>query len=67
MTHPKSKKPFSTLAEDLKKVRNRPLTRDEIDRANRVFGEIEREKNPSTRHQPEVRGKKIAKHPEADA
>ncbi len=66
MAHPKPKKPFATLAEDLKKIRKRPLTRDEIDRANRVFDEIGREKNPSSRHQPESPGKKIAKHPEAD-
>jgi protein-tyrosine-phosphatase len=32
------KKSFVTLAEDLKKIRKRPLTQAEIDKANRVFG-----------------------------
>jgi hypothetical protein len=32
----KKRKSFSTLAEDIKKIRKRPLTTEEIGRANKI-------------------------------
>ena len=41
MKNPLAKKPFSTLAKDLKEIRKRKLTDKEVNELNRVFDEIE--------------------------
>jgi hypothetical protein len=53
VTQPKPKKPLATLAKDLKKIRKRPLAKADIESANRIFEEIDREKNSSLKSERE--------------
>jgi hypothetical protein len=41
MGTPKPRKPFSTLANDLKLIRRRPITDEQIAQLNQIFDEIE--------------------------
>ncbi len=63
----KPRKPFSTLAKDLKKIRKRPLTQAEIDRANKVFDRIEKESTKPSHDKTESPLRKIAKSPEVES
>ena len=64
MKNPRAKKPFATLAARLKAIRRRPLTQEQLDRLNGVFGEMEKGNKPEPQVQ-EPR-KKIARPPEAE-
>lgn len=66
ITMAQPKKSFVTLAEDLKKIRKRPLTQAEIDKANRVFEKMERGKKAPTPGSDEAPKRKIARPREAD-
>ena len=52
-------KSFRTLATDLKSRRKPTLSREQIEKANKIFGEIEKER---ATEEPE---RKIARQPEA--
>ncbi len=54
----KQRKSFRTLASDLKARRQRKLTKEQIDRLNKVFDEIEKEQSKETPK------RKIARQPE---
>ena len=65
MPNPRVKKPVSTLAQRLRAIHRRPLTEAEVNKLNRVFEELEKNKKP----EPEVsepNKKKIARSPEAE-
>lgn len=55
----KTLKSFRTLANDLKSRRKPNLTQNQVDKANKVFEEIEKEQTPTTPN------RKIAQQPEA--
>ena len=54
----KQRKSFRTLASELKTRRERKLTKEQIDRLNKVFDEIEKEQSKETPK------RKIARLPE---
>ncbi len=64
MRNPRAKKPFSTLAQRLKEIRKQPLTETQIEKLNKVFDEMGKNKKA----EPEVQEpkKRIARSPEAE-
>jgi hypothetical protein len=64
MKNPRAKKPFATLAKDLREIRRRPLTQEQINNLNRIFIEIEKkQKSDISEEEPK---KKIARSPEVE-
>lgn len=56
------KKLFSTLAQDLKNIRKRPLSDEQIEKANKVL-----DKQREDLRKDDLPKRKIARRPEADA
>lgn len=61
MTENKKRKSFSTLAQDIKKIRKRPLTIEEIERANKILN------TPDDSSKKEQPNRKIAKSTELES
>jgi hypothetical protein len=61
MTENKKRKSFSTLAQDIKKIRKRPLTIEEIERANKILN------TPDDSSKKEQPNRKIAKPTELES
>ena len=49
MESDKKRKPFSTLAERLKSIRQRPLSQADVDELNEVFNKVDKESEKPTR------------------
>ncbi|MEI8347220.1 MAG: hypothetical protein WCG27_07120 [Pseudomonadota bacterium] len=59
------KKSFSTLAENLKSIRKRPLSKEQIEKANKIFEKIDKEADQSNEESKPLR--KIARQPNTEA
>jgi hypothetical protein len=63
------RKPFRTLAEDLKAVRRRPVSQESVDRFNKIMDEedkLQRRDKERSEKEDQEKGRKVARSPEAD-
>ena len=63
------RKPFRTLAEDLKTARRKPISQESVDRFNKIMDEedkLQRQDKERQEKEDPGKGRKIARSPEAD-